>query len=269
MKRSSPTPRRLTRCLASHVFLIGLMTGQSGASGTVPESAVSPTLVGQSQSFGASLYKRTSDSVVVIFGFDDNGRGVAAAGFFVGSAGAILTHRDNLIDPQTENAWPHLVAYLKPTELTGTHRQDLTTPFSVEVQQIDDSLDLALVRLSNLMTLRPILEFECTAPIEIGTPIMTIGHGPKGQWTTTTGIVNSRLLDEGKNLLLSKANLNPGSPGAPVMNEEGCVVGMLSGQRKDSDGRAIFNLNLDLQTREVRTWLAKVDVIQSTRPSLY
>jgi S1-C subfamily serine protease len=243
------------------------LTGQSVASRAAPDTANSPNLAGQSQSFGASLYRRTSDSVVLIFGFGDDGSFVAGAGFFVGSAGTILTHRANLIDPQTEKPWPNLVAYLKPAEFTGDSRKDLNTPFTLEVKQINDSLDLALVRISKARHRRAVLDFECTHPIEIGTPIMTIGHGPKGYWTTTTGIVNSRLLDEGKDLLLSKANRNPGSPGGPVLNEEGCVVGMISGHRENSDGRVIFNLNLDLQTPEVRTWLAKVDVTPSTMPS--
>jgi S1-C subfamily serine protease len=72
-----------------------------------------------------------------------------------------------------------------------------------------------------------------------------LSENPEGEkGTVTTGIVSA---NRGPFLLFS-APISPGSSGSPILDEDGYVVGVVKGFRKDSESQ---NMNLAVATSNI------------------
>jgi S1-C subfamily serine protease len=121
--------------------------------------------------------------------------------------------------------------------------RDITVVFhdgrkvTADVVATDPDHDLAILQLAEPAGAAPLV--ASSAPIGLGTPVLTIGHprallgstdGPyKGLlgWTPSHGMV----IRQGAELLQIDGALNPGDSGGPVLDSAGRVVGVASRTR--------------------------------------
>jgi len=162
----------------------------------------------------ADVYRNTSSSVVLIFGFSDSGAGSSGTGSIISRDGLVLTNNHVVTDSETGRLFPNLVVYFKPVPITGDNRKDLTTPFLVDVISRDPDLDLALLRVKEAPgDLRPV-EIADSEEVDIGESVAAIGHpGGGGLWTLTTGTISSKRRDSARDIFQTDTAINPGNSG--------------------------------------------------------
>ncbi len=178
-------------------------------------------LAGSAEAFSArQVYKNASNSVVLIFGFEDSGAGSSGTGSILTSDGLVLTNNHVIANGEGSGLYPNIVVYLKPNPISGDNEKDLTTPLLVDVIARDADLDLALLRIKNApTTLRPI-EVGDSEEVDIGEDVAAIGHpGGGGLWTLTTGTVSSKRREQARDIFQTDTAINPGNSGGPLLDE--------------------------------------------------
>ena len=131
------------------------------------------------------------------------------------------------------------------------------------VIDVDKELDLALIKIDfNAPTLGLRLSNRESA---VGSRVYTIGHpGVEDlslDYTLTEGLVSSQVRKiEGRSLLQISAAVNPGNSGGPVLDDRGCVIGMVS-QKAVLEG-ASFAVPADIVSRFLAKLKAAVDHVE-------
>jgi hypothetical protein len=92
-----------------------------------------------------------------------------------------------------------------------------------------------------------------------GQNIVVIGNPEGEKGTVTTGIVSA---NRGPFFLFS-APISPGSSGSPILDEDGYVVGVVKGFRKDTESQ---NMNLAVAASNIGNESANSAVTQNTSP---
>lgn len=215
-------------------------------------------IAGAVQAFSpAEIYRNASDSVVLIFGFDDAGRGSSGTGSILTRDGLVLTNDHVIANAESGRLFPNLVVYFKPTPITGDNRKDLTEPHLVEVVARDPELDLALLRVKQPPpTLRPI-EVGNSEEIDVGEPVAAIGHpGGGGLWTLTTGTVSSKRQDQARDIFQTDTAINPGNSGGPLLDEHARLIGVNTFVRRTNEqGLPLEGLNYSLRSALALEWV--------------
>ncbi len=218
---------------------------------------------GDAQAFSpAEVYRNTSGSVVLIFGFDDAGRGSSGTGSIISRDGLVLTNNHVIANAETEDLFPNLVVYFKPNPISGDNRKDLAEPYLVDVVARDAKLDLALLRVKEPPSgLRPI-EVGNSEEVDIGEPVAAIGHpGGGGLWTLTTGTVSSKRRDQARDIFQTDTAINPGNSGGPLLDEHARLVGVNTFVRRVNDqGLPLEGLNYSLRSRLALDWVNRQGV---------
>ena len=215
-------------------------------------------IAGAVQAFSpAEIYRNASDSVVLIFGFDDAGRGSSGTGSVLTRDGLVLTNDHVIANAESGRLFPNLVVYFKPTPITGDNRKDLTEPHLVDVVARDPELDLALLRVKQPPpALRPI-EVGNSEEIDIGEPVAAIGHpGGGGLWTLTTGTVSSKRQDQARDIFQTDTAINPGNSGGPLLDEHARLIGVNTFVRRTNEqGLPLEGLNYSLRSALALEWV--------------
>ena len=123
---------------------------------------------------------------------------------------------------------------------------------SVEVLHVNETVDLALLRVTGLH-LRPLPLASESVP-EVGVRVVAVGH-PRGyEFTVSDGIVSAtrRLEEGGIELIQTTAPISPGSSGGPLFDLEGRVVGVCSLTLTEGQ-----NINFAVPVREVGPVIAE------------
>ncbi|MHA7836310.1 MAG: S1C family serine protease [bacterium] len=218
---------------------------------------------GDAQAFSpAEVYRNASGSVVLIFGFDDAGRGSSGTGSIISRDGLVLTNNHVIANAETEDLFPNLVVYFKPNPISGDNRKDLAEPYLVDVVARDAKLDLALLRVKEPPSgLRPI-EVGNSEEVDIGEPVAAIGHpGGGGLWTLTTGTVSSKRRDQARDIFQTDTAINPGNSGGPLLDEHARLVGVNTFVRRVNDqGLPLEGLNYSLRSRLALDWVNRQGV---------
>jgi len=146
---------------------------------------------------------------------------VLGAGIFVHPKGYILTSAHVFYELE-ENDFPIITFYpANPNFMTGGLG---------EVLVIDETVDLALVKMSHYDKPYPTLPFGDTDTLQVGQEVVAIGH-PRGMgWSVSRGIISylGRLHPFVYTLVLqTDAAVNPGSSGGTLLNLEGEVIGLV------------------------------------------
>jgi S1-C subfamily serine protease len=125
--------------------------------------------------------------------------------------------------------------------LTNNHVIDGATSIVVTVKkgvkleaQIlgnDPMTDLALLRISLPKGHYPVAEFGDSDRLEIGQPVLTIGHPFGLDATLTTGVISGFLPSpepsrQPQRLIQSSAAINPGNSGGPLLDLSGHIIGV-------------------------------------------
>jgi len=222
---------------------------------------VSPS---QAEGFSAAnIYRNTSSSVVLIFGFNESGAGSSGTGSILTRDGVVLTNDHVITDANTGKLFPNLVVYFKPNPISGDNRKDLKTPYLVDVIAHDKDLDLALLRVKDAPPdLRPIVIGD-SEQVDIGEPVAAIGHpGGGGLWTLTTGTVSSKRKDQDRDIFQTDTAINPGNSGGPLLDEYSRLVGINTFVRRvNEQGLPLEGLNYSLRSSVVLNWVRKQGVV--------
>lgn len=211
------------------------------------------------------IYKTHGKAVVLVFATDGSAQGSAGTGSIITSDGQIVTNAH--VVAKDGRAYKKLFVYLKPDKLTGSMQDDLKDRFEAQVVDIDHELDLALLKMKAPPANLPVISFADPDSVDIGDPVVAIGHPETGGlWTMTTGIVSSVVKDfqgiRGKDVFQTEASINRGNSGGPLLNVYGQMVGInTSISRRAADGLAITAINFSLKSSVPVKWMQRKDLV--------
>ncbi len=205
----------------------------------------------------AQVYREAASSVVLIFGFEDNGAGSSGTGSILTRDGLVLTNNHVIARGEGEKLYSNLVVYFKPNPISGDNKKDLQKPYLVDVVARDAGLDLALLRVKNPPPgLRP-LPIGDSEEVDIGENVAAIGHpGGGGLWTLTTGTVSSKRRDQRRDIFQTDTAINPGNSGGPLLDEYARLVGVNTFVRRvNEQGLPLEGLNYSLRSSLALAWV--------------
>jgi serine protease Do len=207
------------------------------------------------------IYKTFSKAVVLIFATDGSAQGSAGTGSIISKDGEVITNAHVVSKEGTP--YKKVFIYLKPDTLVGSMKDDLKQRFKATIVDLDPTLDLALLKMeeppADLMT----MAFGDPNSVEIGEPVVAIGHPETGGlWTLTTGAISAVVKDfqgvDGKDVFQTEASVNRGNSGGPLINAYGQMVGINTCiSRRASDGLAITSINFSLKSSVPVEWMKR------------
>lgn len=210
------------------------------------------------QAFSAAeVYREAASSVVLIFGFEDNGAGSSGTGSILTPDGLVLTNNHVIARGESGKLYSNLVVYFKPSPISGDNTKDLKKPYLVDVVARDADLDLALLQVKNPPPgLRP-LPIGDSEEVDIGENVAAIGHpGGGGLWTLTTGTVSSKRRDQKRDIFQTDTAINPGNSGGPLLDEYARLVGVNTFVRRvNEQGLPLEGLNYSLRSSLAVAWV--------------
>lgn len=210
------------------------------------------------------IYKLRSPAVVLVLGLREDGVGSSGTGSIILKNGLVITNAHVVIDEDTNRVYPRLYVYIKPKKLEGDRKADLKYRFKARVIKYSNRLDLAILKIESSPQNLPIIPFANPDSVEIGDPVLAIGHPEQGGlWTLTTGVISTRIKDfeniKGKDVFQTETSFNKGNSGGPLINLRGNMVGINSNiARKGKDGIAITDVNFSISSGVVKKWLQEV-----------
>lgn len=159
----------------------------------------------------AEAIKQVRDAVVTVSAGDREG-----AGFVINPSGYVLTNN-------------HVVAGAKSVEVKLRNEDVL----KATVVQSSKDRDLCVLKVTREHL--PAAQFLSSANLKQGDDVAAVGAPLGLESTVTKGIVSSTSRDiNGKHFLQIDAALNPGNSGGPVINADGCVVGVATKVAKEA-----------------------------------
>lgn len=211
------------------------------------------------------IYKNLGRAVVLVFATDGSAQGSAGTGSIITADGQIITNAH--VVSKEGKAFKKVFIYLKPDKLSGSMQDDLKERFEAQIVELDPELDLALLKMKAPPATLPTIPFADPDKVEIGEPVIAIGHPETGGlWTMTTGIISSVVKDfqgvHGKDVFQTEASINRGNSGGPLINQWGQMVGInTSISRRAADGLAITSINFSLKSSVPVEWMKKKDLV--------
>ena len=199
---------------------------ESYANAVIPpleENSQSSRTVDEEQTLDlTTLARNARPTVVLIVGFDANGKvAKSGSGFFISRGGRIVTNW-HVVDG--------IASAAAKTESGAIYRIAGVLAYSIH-------LDLAVLKAEADGV--PFLPIENSETPEAGTKIAVIGSPLALEGTLSEGIVSAARKGEEGTWIQMTAPVSPGSSGSPVLNNHGRVVGVAT---LNSDGR-YQNLN--------------------------
>jgi serine protease Do len=211
------------------------------------------------------IYKTRSKGVVLVFGTDGSAQGSAGTGSIISSDGQIITNAH--VVAKDGRPYKRFFVYIKPDKLKGSMRADLKHRFEAKLVDIDHDLDLALLKMKKPPKGMTVISFVDPDEVEIGEPVVAIGHPETaGLWTLTTGVISSVVADfqgvKGKHVFQTEASINRGNSGGPLLNAYGQMVAINTCiSRRAADGLAITDINFSLKSSVPVEWLKRRDLM--------
>ena len=210
------------------------------------------------------IYKSVGKAVVLVFATDGSAQGSAGTGSIITEDGQIITNAH--VVAKEGRPYKRLFVYLKPDKLQGSMADDLKTRDEAQLVDIDHKLDLALLKMKNPPPGLSTIPFVDPNSVEIGEPVVAIGHPETaGLWTLTTGHISSVVKNfqgvAGKDVFQTEASINRGNSGGPLLNAYGQMIGINTCiSRRAADGLAITDINFSLKSSVPVEWMKRQDV---------
>lgn len=153
-----------------------------------------------------SAYERAAKAVVTINALVD-GRPSSGAGVIIDESGMILTS-SHVIGSATS-------AYISMSD----GRKGMASI----IGRAGEKSDLALLKV-NFEGPLPYLHFADSTKVRVGQKVLAIGNPYGFERTLTTGIISR--IDTERNRIQTDAAINPGNSGGPLLDTQGCVIGI-------------------------------------------
>lgn len=211
------------------------------------------------------IYQRTAPAVVLIAAFDPGQEKQSlGTGSIISPDGLILTNAHILSKDLFHPPYKNFRVFLKPPQVTGNIRKDTVRKFKASLINYSNFLDLAVLKIQGGSPPFPHLSIADSNHVEIGDPVLAIGHPEQGGlWTLTTGTISSQIENfsdtPGKHVFQTETSLNKGNSGGPLINRDGTIVGINSEiARKNHNGLAITDINFSIKSNVALTWLNTV-----------
>lgn len=205
------------------------------------------------------VYQKASPFVVLIA--TDEGLG---SGAVIDSEGHVLTNW------HVVEKIPNAKVYFKPKD-SATLKDWLG--FNARVEKIDQTADLALLKIVTPPNINGFLELAKSPKIEVGQDVHAIGHPSGLIWTYTKGIVSQvrsgykwktkdNDLEHQADVVQTQTPINPGNSGGPLLNDDGQLIGINS---FSSTGEG---LNFAIAVDSIQEFLSRKDnrVATSSKP---
>ncbi|MDA9587423.1 trypsin-like peptidase domain-containing protein [bacterium] len=258
MNKTNPESQQIFHAFSLASFLLVILTSGCSTAGLNKTSSPSK----QGLSLDSNEIIRNEPSVCTIqeyspeelFENSKNGVAVVHSGSSVGSA-FVVKHENNSTLLVT-NA--HVVDGRDAVTLKWANgSQDQAAVVKTgDVDSLND--DLALLQVSG--TIGKVLKIK-SEKVNTGADIVAIG-APRGfEFTITRGIVSAQR-DDGR-IIQIDAPINPGNSGGAVLDRTGCVVGVATFIRKDSEG-----LGFAISAGKLQEFLFNEQIASSSRPVL-
>ncbi len=191
---------------------------------------------GPGETLGQVMFKAKADAVVAVVSADGHG-----TGSIIREDGHVLTCAHVLGSSAQAGGQGVQVVFQGGAALDA------------RVLAVDTTADLALLKIEAGRPL-PWIAIGDLAHVEVGDPVVAIGH-PKGfGWTLNEGIVsNLFVFRDGKkdpSIIQTQVPLNPGNSGGPLFDREGRIIGVVA----QGDPTA-QSLNWCISVRAVKAFL--------------
>ncbi len=195
--------------MKSSRFLMAILCG---ALAFMPNLALIPASHAYTPQFDADeqenigVYERAAKAVVTINALVD-GHPSSGAGVIIDESGMILTS-SHVIGSATS-------AYVSMSD----GRKGMATI----IGRAGEKSDLALLKV-NFEGALPYLHFADSTKVRVGQKVLAIGNPYGFERTLTTGIISR--IDTERNRIQTDAAINPGNSGGPLLDTQGCVIGI-------------------------------------------
>jgi len=153
-----------------------------------------------------NVYERAAKATVTINALVD-GHPSSGAGVIIDESGMILTS-SHVIGSATS-------AYVSLS--------DGRKAVASIIGRAGEKSDLALLKV-NIDGPLPFLHFADSAKVRVGQKVLAIGNPYGFERTLTTGIISR--IDTERNRIQTDAAINPGNSGGPLLDTQGCVIGI-------------------------------------------
>ncbi len=213
------------------------------------------------------VYQESSKSVVLVIASD---LGIEHKSLGTGSIirpdGLIITNTHVIYSDEVNRPYNQISVFLKPGHLTGNLKKDTSIRYNAVLINYSLPLDLAVLKIRQASTpvSFPFLLFSDPDLVEIGEPVLAIGHPEQGGlWTLTTGTISSQADNfqniSGKSVFQTETSINKGNSGGPLLDKNGYIVGINSNiSRKSEDGTAITGINFSIKSSVAVDWLNSI-----------
>jgi serine protease Do len=211
------------------------------------------------------IYKRSSKGVVLVFATDGSAQGSAGTGSVITADGQVITNAH--VVAKDGKPYKRLFVYLKPDKLQGSMKDDLKHRYEAMLVDIEPKLDLALLKIKGAPDDLTVIPFVDPGEVEIGEPVVAIGHPETaGLWTLTTGVISTVVKDfqgiDGKDVFQTEASINRGNSGGPLLNAYGQMIGINTCiSRRAADGLAITDINFSLKSSVPVEWMKRRELM--------
>lgn len=187
---------------------------------------------------GAAIYRERVNGVVLIASTKTIGTGVV-----VSTQGDIVTNDHVIRDAHRAQGDEWIAVWFKPRD--GA-RPATNQFFLARVVQRNERRDLAHIRLAQTMPPTAAAIPLASVTPDIGQEVLAIGHPKRVLWSFTQGVVSQIRPDyhwryeDGvariATAIQTKAAVEPGSSGGPLLDDKGAVVGIVIGSAADAHG---------------------------------
>ncbi len=173
-------------------------------------AAVLPSVVSINTESAVAIRPRTLEEWVRGYGVARQ-RGLGS-GAIVSKEGHVLTNF-------------HVVAGAQQIQVTTDEHKT----FAAELIGVDESQDLALIRIQSTRTDFPALDFADSDEVKVGQLVFAVGNPLGFSGTVSQGIISATqrwTQDSGMEFIQTDANIIPGNSGGPLVNIRGEIVGI-------------------------------------------
>ncbi len=212
----------------------------------------------------AQVFRQVAPAVVVVYVETAPGKGRAGTGSVISADGYVITNAHVVKGAYRDR----ISIFLKPRHLTGVLSRDLSRRFKGRLVAQDESLDLALIKISDPPPSLPVVRFGDSSRVEVGDPVLVIGHPEQGGlWSLTRGIISARWSNyggvRGKHVFQTDAGINRGNSGGPLLDGSAKMVGINAMiARKAADGLTITDINFAIQSEVALSWLRQTGLVK-------